>query len=113
MPFALGVGLSVGYSPPRLYPRTRRIHLLLNEGTSLFGTNVVMLQEEPWKKHRRVLNPAFSNKLYALVWKESMRMFRDMVDTEAWDKKQSVDIPLLNDLTTKIGYLIHRSSALF
>ncbi|KDQ08636.1 hypothetical protein BOTBODRAFT_37788 [Botryobasidium botryosum FD-172 SS1] len=80
-------------------------------GTALFGTNVVMLQKEPWKKHRRVLNPAFSNKLYALVWKESMRMFRDMVDTEAWDKKQSVDIPLLNDLTTKFTINIVASCA--
>ncbi|KDQ08641.1 hypothetical protein BOTBODRAFT_179710 [Botryobasidium botryosum FD-172 SS1] len=80
-------------------------------GTIIFGTNVVTLQKEAWKKHRRVVHPAFSNKLYLLVWKESMRMFRDMVDTEGWDKKQSVDIPLLNDLTSKFTINIVASCA--
>ncbi|KDQ08642.1 hypothetical protein BOTBODRAFT_645444 [Botryobasidium botryosum FD-172 SS1] len=80
-------------------------------GSSLFGANVAMLQKEPWKKHRRVLNPAFSKKLYLLVWKESTRMFRDMVDAEAWDKQQSVDIPLLSDLTSKFALNIVASCA--
>ncbi|KDQ08639.1 hypothetical protein BOTBODRAFT_37792 [Botryobasidium botryosum FD-172 SS1] len=80
-------------------------------GTALFGTNVVTLQKEAWKKHRRVVHPAFSNKLYSLVWKESMRMFRDMVDTEGWDKKQSVDIPLLSNLTSKFTLNIVASCA--
>ncbi|KDQ08640.1 hypothetical protein BOTBODRAFT_563009 [Botryobasidium botryosum FD-172 SS1] len=80
-------------------------------GTTLFGKSVATLQKEPWKKHRRVVHPAFSNKLYSLVWKESIRMFRDMVDTDAWDKKQSVDIPLLDGLTSKFTLNIVASCA--
>ncbi|KDQ12283.1 hypothetical protein BOTBODRAFT_34565 [Botryobasidium botryosum FD-172 SS1] len=80
-------------------------------GTILFGPNVATLQKETWKKHRRVLNPAFSKKLYAMVWKESMRMFRDMVETEAWDKKEGVDIPILGDLTAKFTLSIVASCA--
>jgi len=80
-------------------------------GTSLFGTNVATLQKEPWKKHRRILNPAFSQKLYSMVWKESMRTFRDMVDTETWEKKQSITLPVLGDLTSKFTLTIVASCA--
>ncbi|KDQ12284.1 hypothetical protein BOTBODRAFT_420075 [Botryobasidium botryosum FD-172 SS1] len=81
------------------------------KGPVLFGSNVATLQKETWKKHRRVLNPAFSRKLYAMVWKESIRIFRDMVETEAWDKKESVDIPTLGDLTAKFTLSIVASCA--
>ncbi|KDQ12286.1 hypothetical protein BOTBODRAFT_34569 [Botryobasidium botryosum FD-172 SS1] len=82
-----------------------------DSGAALFGLNVATLQREPWKKHRRVLNPAFSKKLYSLVWKESMRMFRDMVETEAWDKAGSATIPVVGDLTAKFTLNIVASCA--
>ncbi|KDQ08633.1 hypothetical protein BOTBODRAFT_179703 [Botryobasidium botryosum FD-172 SS1] len=70
-------------------------------GSKLLGVNVLTVQKEPWKRHRRVVNPAFSKKLHDLVWKQSMQTFRDMVDVEGWDKEQSVTIPVLESLTTK------------
>ncbi|KDQ07358.1 hypothetical protein BOTBODRAFT_180786 [Botryobasidium botryosum FD-172 SS1] len=69
--------------------------------SELFGENVAVVQKERWKKHRRVLNPAFSPKLYTLVWKESIRTFRDMISTEGWVEKGSVAIPAIIGITSK------------
>ncbi|KDQ08635.1 hypothetical protein BOTBODRAFT_191643 [Botryobasidium botryosum FD-172 SS1] len=80
-------------------------------GIRLFGANVAMVQKEPWKRHRRVVSPAFSKKLYTLVYEESMRTFREMVDVEGWDKKQSVTIPVISDWTTKFTLSIIASCA--
>ncbi|KDQ08486.1 hypothetical protein BOTBODRAFT_118585 [Botryobasidium botryosum FD-172 SS1] len=77
----------------------------------LFGANVATVRKEPWKRHRRIVSPAFSKKLYTLVWKESMQTFRDMVDAEGWGKKQSVTIPVLGDLTSKFTLNIIASCA--
>ncbi|KDQ14273.1 hypothetical protein BOTBODRAFT_110236 [Botryobasidium botryosum FD-172 SS1] len=77
----------------------------------LFGANVATVRKEPWKRHRRVVGPAFSKKLYLSVWKESMQTFRDMVDVEGWDKKQSVTVSALGDLTAKFTINIIASCA--
>ncbi|KDQ10750.1 hypothetical protein BOTBODRAFT_115251 [Botryobasidium botryosum FD-172 SS1] len=77
----------------------------------LFGRNLVVVQKEEWKKHRRVLSPAFSNNLYSMVWKESIRTFRDMIEAEEWEKQENVVIPVLNDLISKFTLSIIASCA--
>ncbi|KDQ14474.1 hypothetical protein BOTBODRAFT_174671 [Botryobasidium botryosum FD-172 SS1] len=79
--------------------------------TDLFGVNVATVRKGPWKRHRRIVHPSFSNKLYSLVWKESMQTFRDIIEAEGWDKTQSVAIPVLSDLTSKCTLTIVTSCA--
>ncbi|KDQ12294.1 hypothetical protein BOTBODRAFT_113010 [Botryobasidium botryosum FD-172 SS1] len=81
-------------------------------GTILIGKNIATAQKELWKKYRRVLTPAFSNKLHSLVWKKSMQAFRGMIEAEAWDKKGAVAISDLSDLTKKFTLDIVATCAL-
>ena len=44
-----------------------------------FGPNVISLNGEDWQRHRRIVNPAFREQNNKLVWDESARQARQMV----------------------------------
>ncbi|KDQ08619.1 hypothetical protein BOTBODRAFT_37770 [Botryobasidium botryosum FD-172 SS1] len=76
-----------------------------------FGTNVVTAQRAGWKRHRRVINPAFSHKMYDLVWKESLAIFRDMVAAEGWEERDSTSTVMMNSITIKFALAVISSCA--
>lgn len=43
---------------------------------------------------------------YALVWDETMRIYKSMVNEEGWIKKASVDIPVIQTYTFKFALFI-------
>ncbi|PPQ69426.1 hypothetical protein CVT24_001475 [Panaeolus cyanescens] len=63
--------------------------------------NLIAADGEVWRKHRRVMGPAFNGKLYDLVWKETLDTYREMVSAEGWLGKSSVEIPAVQRLTFK------------
>ncbi|KAJ7266970.1 cytochrome P450 [Mycena haematopus] len=59
-----------------------------------------------WRKHRRVVGPAFGPDLYKLVWKKTAETYRDILEMEGWKDKEVVDIPVMQKITFKLAFLI-------
>ncbi|KAF8903942.1 cytochrome P450 [Gymnopilus junonius] len=72
----------------------------------LWGMNLVASDGEVWRRHRRVMGPAFNNDLYRLVWKESLSTYKEMLAGEGWESKKEVEIPILQKFTFKYALLI-------
>ncbi|KAF8830646.1 hypothetical protein HHX47_DHR2000850 [Lentinula edodes] len=68
----------------------------------LWGMNLFAAEGDTWRKHRRVMGPAFNNELYRLVWAQTMKTYRDMVISEKWEGKASVSVPVVQELTFKV-----------
>jgi len=88
----------------------------------MWGMNLVAADGEIWRKHRRVLGPAFNNKLwvikfllqiqsgslhysYEFVWNESIQTFKEMVANDGWMDKKSIEIPIVQRTTFKVSSL--------
>lgn len=50
----------------------------------IFGPSILTTEGEEWKRHRKIVAPAFSEKSNSLVWKESLRQGLGMIDV--WSK---------------------------
>ncbi|KAF8989425.1 cytochrome P450 [Cyathus striatus] len=82
-------------------PEPRKLAPIAFWGISLFVSD-----GDAWKRHRRVVGPSFSNKLYELVWSEVVRTYSEMVVAEGFEDKKVVEIPAVQSLTTKLAFLI-------
>ncbi|KAJ7686679.1 cytochrome P450 [Mycena rosella] len=71
-----------------------------------WGMNLAASEGQMWRKHRRVVGPAFGTELYKLVWQQTARTYRDMVDAEGWKTKDVVDIPVIQRITLKLAFLL-------
>lgn len=71
-----------------------------------WGMNLVTSNGETWRKHRRVMGPAFNNRVYQMVWTETLRTYHEMVSGEGWTDKQEIDVPVVQALTFKLALLI-------
>ncbi|KAJ7759554.1 cytochrome P450 [Mycena metata] len=72
----------------------------------LWGMNLVAADGQMWRKHRRIVGPAFGTELYKLVWEQTAQTYRDMVQTEGWNDKDVVNVPVIQNITTKVAFLI-------
>lgn len=50
----------------------------------IFGSNILTTEGEEWKRHRKIVAPAFSEKSNALVWKKTLRQTEGILDV--WSK---------------------------
>lgn len=50
----------------------------------IFGTSILTTEGEEWKRHRKIVAPAFSEKSNTVVWKETLRQTDGMVSV--WSK---------------------------
>jgi hypothetical protein len=39
---------------------------------------------------------------YQLVWEETSKVYYDLINHEGWEKRNVVDVPVIQDLTTKV-----------
>ncbi|KAJ7222844.1 cytochrome P450 [Mycena haematopus] len=72
----------------------------------LWGMNLVASDGQMWRKHRRIFGPAFNNELYKLVWERTAQTYEDMVQTDGWNTKDVVDVPVVQGLTLKFALTI-------
>uniref|UniRef100_A0A0W0FX74 Cytochrome P450 n=1 Tax=Moniliophthora roreri TaxID=221103 RepID=A0A0W0FX74_MONRR len=72
----------------------------------LFGINLAAANEDVWRRHRRVMGPAFNSKLYHLVWEQTIKTYRDMLQTEPGWTGKSVDAPVIQEITFKFALLV-------
>ncbi|KAJ7266971.1 cytochrome P450 [Mycena haematopus] len=78
----------------------------------LWGMNLVAADGQMWRKHRRIVDPAFNRELYNLVWEQTTKTYRDMVQTDGWNTKDVVNVPVIQNLTSKLVFLIMASCGL-
>ncbi|KAG5634315.1 hypothetical protein H0H81_002432 [Sphagnurus paluster] len=73
-----------------------------------WGMNLVAARtsDDVWRKHRRIVGSAFNNQLYELVWTETLNTYRQMEAAESWDTKDTVDVPIVPHITSKMALLI-------
>src|ERR1700761_1889061 len=64
-----------------------------------FGPNVITLNGEDWQRHRRIVNPAFREQNNKLVWEESSRQARQMIQvfTKRADGARKTMLDIRND----------------
>ncbi|EPT03370.1 hypothetical protein FOMPIDRAFT_1058646 [Fomitopsis schrenkii] len=62
----------------------------------LWGDSVLTANHDVWKKHRRVVAPAFSSNTYSLVAQETVRWYHEMVEGEDWVKQGKFTVESLD-----------------
>ncbi|KAF5365981.1 hypothetical protein D9758_006676 [Tetrapyrgos nigripes] len=72
----------------------------------VWGMNLVASEGQVWRRHRRVVGPAFNSKLYKFVWEEAVKTYKDMIVTEGWAHNNNNNIPCAQDLTFKYALLL-------
>ncbi|KAJ3796245.1 cytochrome P450 [Lentinula aff. detonsa] len=77
----------------------------------LWGMNLFAAEGDVWRKHRRVMGPAFNNELYRLVWSQTLKTYHDLVISEKWEEKGTVIVPVIQEITFKLALLIIGSCA--
>jgi len=94
----------------------------------LWGMNLVAADGDTWRKHRRVMGPAFNNTLsvflvfilwrhwttsrYDMVWSETMKTYKEMNLAEGWNEKKEIEIPVIQKLTFQVGWYLPTIGAL-
>ncbi|KAG6865642.1 hypothetical protein C0991_000812 [Blastosporella zonata] len=74
---------------------------------SKWGANLVASQDgEVWRRHRRVVGPAFDGTLYQLVWTKTLETYAEMEAAEGWSNCDVVDLPAVQAISTKMALLV-------
>ncbi|KAJ7631223.1 cytochrome P450 [Roridomyces roridus] len=73
---------------------------------SQYGSNLFTTNGSEWKRHRRIMGPAFTAETYAMVWDETASVYHEMCAAEGWDTMKVVDIPIVNDITMKVALTV-------
>ncbi|KAF8335234.1 cytochrome P450 [Amanita rubescens] len=71
-----------------------------------WGTNVFSADGDEWRKHRRIVGPAFNTKLYENVWAQSIVIYREMIAAEGWTDLKVVDVAIVQRLTYNVALLV-------
>ncbi|KAF8994053.1 cytochrome P450, partial [Cyathus striatus] len=83
-----------------------RTHTSGKNGFSYWGNNIMVSNGDPWRKHRRIVGYTFSQKLYELVWHESIQLYNEMVAGEGYGDKKVVDVSRAQKLTFKFAFYV-------
>ncbi|KAH9855318.1 cytochrome P450 [Lenzites betulinus] len=70
-----------------------------------FGPNLVASEGEEWKRQRRLVAPSFSERNNKLVWDETVRIVRDLLEN-VWGARETVVVENATDLTVPITLLV-------
>ncbi|KAF9003889.1 cytochrome P450 [Cyathus striatus] len=74
--------------------------------SSITGDNVASVNGDTWRRHRRIVAPAFNAKTYALVREETAKLYEEVVQNEGWDSQDTILIPSLHDFMLKYALII-------
>lgn len=66
------------------FPKPLELYRIL----SVYGENIVITEGEEWRKHRRIVGPAFSEKTYDLAWAESTKVTKRWMESMERQQKQ-------------------------
>ncbi|CCM03425.1 uncharacterized protein FIBRA_05556 [Fibroporia radiculosa] len=71
-----------------------------------WGTNLFTAERDVWLRHRKIIGPAFNNDMYSLVWEQTVGIYHDIVKHEGWLDRMIVQIPIVQNFTSKLAFLI-------
>ncbi|KAJ2933973.1 hypothetical protein H1R20_g3142, partial [Candolleomyces eurysporus] len=78
----------------------------MSEALLFWGQNLVAADGDAWRKHRRVMGPAFNSKLYQTVWTKTAEIYDQMVEGEGWTGKDSIEVPAIQKITFQVALLV-------
>ncbi|KAJ4490292.1 cytochrome P450 [Lentinula aciculospora] len=73
---------------------------------SIIGDSLASSSGDIWRRHRRVLAPAFNPKVHQLVWDESSMLYDEMISAQGWADQKTVIVPNINDVIIKFSLLV-------
>lgn len=74
---------------------------------SLFGPNIIVSEDEEWKRHRKIVAPSFSEKNNLMVYQETTKIILGLF--EHWEEQghvESVTVPNMADVTFEIAMMV-------
>jgi cytochrome P450 len=74
--------------------------------SSGWGPNLVSSNKDDWRRHRRIMGPAFNTSTYSIVWAETLRVYRDIIAAEGWAQKDLVTLRPVQAYTIRLAYLV-------
>jgi hypothetical protein len=74
--------------------------------SSEWGLNLVTSNKDDWRRHRRIMGPAFNTSTYSIVWTETLRVYRDIITAEGWAQKDLVTLRPVQAYTIRVAFLV-------
>ncbi|KAK0237713.1 cytochrome P450 [Armillaria nabsnona] len=71
-----------------------------------WGMNLVAADGDVWRRHRRIMGPAFNNDLYKLVWNKTRKIYYEMLATDQWANRHEVSVPSVQKITFKLALFV-------
>ncbi|PVF91731.1 cytochrome P450 [Serendipita vermifera] len=73
-----------------------------------WGQNILVTHYAEWRRHRKVMQPAFNPKMYEMVWSETLRLYNQMLVAEKFPTKigDTVSFAHFEDLTQRVALCI-------
>ena len=65
--------------------------------------NVLSSEGEDWKRHRRIVAPAFNPTTYLNVWETTVNVYKDIIDKERWEGKDTITVNNFSVITHKVS----------
>ncbi|KAJ7472303.1 cytochrome P450 [Mycena galericulata] len=77
-------------------------------GLLLWGDNLLAASGDMWKRHRRIVAPAFTSETYKLLVAETIATYKEMVDGENWNgnRGEEFEVNDFNRLPRKLALIL-------
>ncbi|KAJ7750460.1 cytochrome P450 [Mycena maculata] len=75
-------------------------------GLLLWGDNILAASGDMWRRHRRVVAPAFTSKTYDLVVSETIATYNEMIEGENWRQDGEFLVTDFNRLPRKLALIL-------
>ncbi|KAJ6590178.1 cytochrome P450 [Mycena vulgaris] len=72
----------------------------------IWGDSIASSSGEMWKRHRRIVGPAFNARNYSLVAAESIGTYKTMSSVEGWESEEEILIPEINPIILRFTFII-------
>ncbi|KAI0788446.1 hypothetical protein C8Q75DRAFT_232476 [Abortiporus biennis] len=77
----------------------------LSAAFMLWGDNLIASDNQLWKRHRKIVSPAISNRTYELVVNETLATCKELQEAEGWNDQQELSVKDIHNITLKKSLL--------
>ncbi|TFK27616.1 cytochrome P450 [Coprinopsis marcescibilis] len=75
------------------------------ERTEIYGPHIISAEGEQWKKYKKLVSPAFTERNNRLVFKETVNILSELFE-DVWRDKDIIELDHCTSLTYKIALLV-------
>ncbi|ESK95649.1 cytochrome p450 [Moniliophthora roreri MCA 2997] len=72
----------------------------------LLGNSLPSVSGDIWRRHRRVVAPAFGTKVLNSAWQDAIDVYGQMMQDEGWEKEDEIVLPESHSLVLKVTLLV-------